>query len=112
MADRVVSSSLSADVIELLTKRGMTLAAIAEAIGVTRSFLSRVKGRSRSLTIDHLVALEAVIGEPLPLLLLRATPIEAVPKDLRPLYRSTTRVVRGYPCKTKPRTGRSSKVIS
>jgi hypothetical protein len=109
MAGRTVSSAISAHVIDLVTKRGMTLTAIARAIGVTKSFLGRVKARSRSLTIDHLVALEAVIGEPLPLLLLRATPIEAVPKDLRPLYRSTARVARGGVPKTKRQAGRSSK---
>jgi len=93
MPERVVSSGISGDVIELLISRGMTLTSIAEAIGVTKSFLSRVKARSRSLTIDHLVALEAVIGEPLPLLLLHATPMASVPERLRSLYRSTEAVL-------------------
>jgi transcriptional regulator with XRE-family HTH domain len=109
MADRTVSSAISADVIDLLTKRGMTLTAIAQAIGVTKSFLSRVKARSRSLTIDHLVALEAVVGEPLPLLLLQATPLQSVPKQLRPLYKSTERALAGEMLKVKKPARRSSK---
>lgn len=95
MAERTVSSSLSGDIIELLMRRGMTLTAIAQALGAGKSFVSRVKSRSRSLTIDHLVALEAAVGEPLPVLLLEATPIESVPPELRPLYRSTLKVVSG-----------------
>jgi hypothetical protein len=95
MCARTVSSALSADVIEFLVKGGITLTAIAATTGVTKSFLSRVKAGSRGLTIDHLVALESMVGEPLPLLLLKATPIESVPKELRPLYRSTERAVSG-----------------
>jgi transcriptional regulator with XRE-family HTH domain len=90
-----VSSAISIGVVELLLKRSMTLTSIAEAIGVTKSFLSRVKARTRSLTIDHLVTIESVVGEPLPLLLLHATPIASVPKHLRPLYRSTEAAVAG-----------------
>lgn len=109
MTDRTVSSAISADVLDLLVKRGMTLTEIATAIGVTKSFLSRVRARSRSLTIEHLAALEAAVGEPLPLLLLRATPIESVPKDLRALYRSTERALRGVSRKTKQHSRRPSK---
>jgi transcriptional regulator with XRE-family HTH domain len=86
-------ASLSSDVINLLVKRGMTLLEIAQATGTTKSFISRVKSKSRSLTIDHLIELEQTIGEPLPLLLLQATPIQSVRSDLRPLYRATLKVV-------------------
>lgn len=93
MSEGIVSSSVSANVVELLLARGMTLADIAVAIGVTKSFVSRVKSRNRGFTIDHLMALEASLGEPLPLLLLKATPIDSVPDKLKPLYRSTARVL-------------------
>lgn len=109
MVDRVVSSSLSAEVIDLLMKRGMTLTAIAEAIGVTKSFLSRVKARSRSLTIDHLMALESVVGEPLPLLLIHATPYHSVPKHLKPLYRMTEAMLRESTPKSRRATRKRSK---
>lgn len=104
MAERVVSSALSGDVIDMLCKRGMTLTEISKTIGASKSFVSRVKSRSRSLTIDHLVALESAIGEPLPLLLLRATPIDSLPPGLQPLYRSTLRAVSAG--KTAKRTTR------
>lgn len=107
MAERVISSALSGDVIDLLIRRGMTLTGIADAIGVSKSFLSRVRGRSRSLTIDHLMALEAAVGEPLPLLLLESRPLESVPAALRPLYKSTLKVVSGG---RKPAKGTRRKV--
>jgi transcriptional regulator with XRE-family HTH domain len=93
MPERFVSSRLSSDVIEFLSKRGMTLADIGAAIGATKSFISRVRSGERGLTIDHLISLEQKIGEPLPLLLLRATPIDSVRKDLRPLYRMTEKML-------------------
>jgi transcriptional regulator with XRE-family HTH domain len=109
MADRVVSSALSGDVIDLLVKRGMTLTEIALAIGTTKSFISRVKSKARSLTIDHLVALEEAVGEPLPMLLLQATPIQSVRPDLRPLYRATLKVVsEGKSTKVKRRSAKAA----
>jgi transcriptional regulator with XRE-family HTH domain len=107
MPERIVSSRLSGDLIDMLLKRGMTLTAIAESIGVTKSFLSRVKSRTRSLTVDHLMALESALGEPLPALLVEATPIESVPRDLQPLYRSTLKVLtvgRSKPAHSSRRT--------
>ncbi len=93
MPERIVSSRLSSNVIDLLCKRGMTLAEIGAAIGATKSFISRVRSGERGLTNDHLIALEQKVGEPLPLLLLRATPIESVRRDLRPLYRMTEKML-------------------
>jgi transcriptional regulator with XRE-family HTH domain len=104
MAERFVSSRLSADVVDLLCKRGMTLADIGAAIGVTKSFISRVRSGERGLTIDHLIALEQKVGEPLPLLLMRATPIDSVREDLRPLYRMTEKML--LKSTTKPRRSR------
>ena len=93
MPERLVSSRLSCDVIEFLCRRGMTLTEIGIAIGATKSFISRVRSGERGLTIDHLIALEQKVGEPLPLLLLKATPIGSVRKDLRPLYRMTEKML-------------------
>jgi transcriptional regulator with XRE-family HTH domain len=89
----MVSSRLSSDVIDFLSERRTTLTEIGAAIGATKSFISRVRSGERGLTIDHLIALEQKMGEPLPLLLLRATPIESVRKDLRPLYRMTEKML-------------------
>jgi transcriptional regulator with XRE-family HTH domain len=110
MADRVVSSALSGDVIDLLVARGMTLTQIAHATGTTKSFISRVKSRSRSLTIDHMVALEEAVGEPLPLLLLKATPLATLRPALRPLYKATLKAVSGgrAPTASRKRAARAA----
>src|SRR5829696_2951118 len=84
---------LSKGIVQMLAKRGMTLTAIADKAGVTKSFISRVNAGTRSLTLDHLSKLERAIGEPLPLMLLRSTSIDAVPKELRPLYRQTLKLI-------------------
>jgi transcriptional regulator with XRE-family HTH domain len=84
---------LSKGVVQMLVKRGMTLTAIAGQAGVTKSFISRVNAGTRSLTLDHLSKLEKAVGEPLPLMLLRSTSLETVPKELRPLYRQTLRLI-------------------
>ena len=109
MPDRVVSSALSGDVIAMLVRRGMTLTEIALATGTSKSYISRVRSKARSLTIDHLVALEQAVGEPLPLLLLQATPIQSVRPELRSLYRATLKVVSaGKPAKSKKRVRKAA----
>jgi transcriptional regulator with XRE-family HTH domain len=94
MERRTVSTSVSSDVIEYLLERGMSLSDIAANLCVTKSFISRVRSRQRSLTLDHLAALERVMGKPLPLLLMEATPKEDIPPDLLPLYEATKSVLR------------------
>ena len=97
MQRRSVSNSFSVDVVEYLLQRGMSLADIASTLGVTKSFVSRVKSRQRNLTVDHLLILERILGKPLPLLLIEATPKTEVPAHLRPLYEATKAVIRsGY----------------
>jgi transcriptional regulator with XRE-family HTH domain len=93
MANRRVSSSISARVVEHLLERGLTLEGIARLIGTTKSFLSRVKNRERSFTIDHLERLELSLAEPLPHLLIQATDVESVPDELRDIYRATKRLL-------------------
>ena len=95
MDRRTIPTRVSADVVQyLMTHRDMSLSDIADVLGVTKSFISRVKSRQRSLTVDHLMALERVVGRPLPLLLMEATPREDIPPDLLPLYEATKAVLR------------------
>jgi transcriptional regulator with XRE-family HTH domain len=94
MERRTVSTRVSADVIEYLISQGSSLAQIASVLGVTKSFISRVRSRQRSLTLDHLAMLEDFAGRPLPLLLIEATPELDVPPNLRPLYEATKSVLR------------------
>ena len=71
MSDRrTVSSTLSADIVEHLRKRGFKQAKIARILGVTEGYISLVKSRDRSLTLDHLQRLSDELSLPLGALLL------------------------------------------
>jgi transcriptional regulator with XRE-family HTH domain len=87
-------SEISAGFVQLLVKRGHTLTAIAKMAGVTKSFISRVNAGTRSLTLDHLAKLETAVGEPLPWLWLESIPLKSIPKELRPLYDMTKKMVK------------------
>lgn len=79
-------SAISAHIVRHLRDQGMTLKEIGALMGVKESFVSRVRHRQRSFTLDHLTKLETALGKPLPAILVHATPVESVPKKLRPLY--------------------------
>lgn len=90
---KTISQRLSSDIIAMLLNRGFNAARIGAMLGVTKSFISRVKSGQRSLTLEHLAALEAEIGEPMPYLLIKSTPLEEVKPELRPLYRATLKLL-------------------
>lgn len=74
MADRrTASSSLSAAVINYLRGNGHTQADIARMLGVSEGFVSLVKSKERSLTIDHLELLAHAMSVPLGALLIAVT---------------------------------------
>jgi len=93
MKEPAVSSRISRDVVNLLVSRGMTLTQIARTLGVTKSYISRVKAGTRNLTLDHLARLEEELGESLPVLLIKAVPRETVSPALWPLYESTLKLL-------------------
>lgn len=71
MTDRhTVSSTLSADVIAYLIRKRFTQVKIARMLGVTEGYISLVKSRERSLTLDHLQRLSDKLSLPLGALLL------------------------------------------
>jgi transcriptional regulator with XRE-family HTH domain len=88
MTKPAVSTRISRDVVNLLVSRGMTLTRIAQTLGVTKSYVSRVKAGTRNFTLDHLARLEMELGESLPVLLIKAVPRETVSPALWPLYQS------------------------
>jgi hypothetical protein len=53
---------------------------------LSESFISRVRKKQRSFTLDHLVKLEQATGRALPVILLEATEPSSVPDELRPIY--------------------------
>lgn len=76
-----VSSTLSADVIGYLRERGYKQADLAKMLGVTEGFVSLVKTRERSLTLDHLELLAESVSMPLGALLLAVSTPKKKPAD-------------------------------
>src|SRR4051794_22505037 len=74
MQRRILSSSLSARVIQFLRRRGHSQARIARMLGVSESFISLVKSKERSLTLDHIERLATSLAIPLGALMLAVTP--------------------------------------
>ncbi len=90
---RQIEANLSADLVKHLQSRGMTLRQIADSMGLSESFISRVAHKKRSLTIEHLLRLQEAIDRPLPLLLLEATTPDSVPQQLAPVYEKAREVL-------------------
>lgn len=84
---RKVSSDVSAAVIAyLLREKRMTQEELADVLEVSPAFISRVRTGERSLTIDHLTALEAITGVPMGALLLAAVPLPAPTQKMKKLH--------------------------
>jgi transcriptional regulator with XRE-family HTH domain len=73
---RKVSSDISASLTEyVLARSGLTQEQFAETLEVSPAFISRVRTRERSFTIDHLQAIQQIMGVPLGALLIAAVPL-------------------------------------
>jgi transcriptional regulator with XRE-family HTH domain len=88
-----IEANLSADLVKYLQAQGMTLRQIADTMGLSESFISRVARKKRGLTIEHLLRLQEAIDKPLPLLLLEATSQDSVLAPLAPLYEKAREVL-------------------
>ena len=93
MSEATVSNQTSREVVDLLVARGISASRIAGLLRVSRSYISRVKAGTRSLTLDHLATLEAELRIPVPLLLMEAIPRARVSPKLRPLYDATVKLL-------------------
>ena len=94
MADRRnVSSPLSARIIEYLRERGHTQAQIARMLRVSEGFVSLVKSKDRSLTIDHLELLSEALSVPLGALLLAVTQRPKARGETRKLFKLSEQVI-------------------
>lgn len=87
-------TTISAGIVRLLVQRGYSLTRIANMLGLSKSYISRVHSGQRSLTLDHLTLLERKTGEPLPFLFLKSIPIKSVAPELRPLYRAAWKMAK------------------
>ncbi len=81
-----VYPTLSSDIVKYLQEQGLTLRKVGELLGLSESFISRVRKKERSFTLDHLVKLEQATGRALPVILSEATAPDSVPDELRPIY--------------------------
>jgi predicted XRE-type DNA-binding protein len=85
-------TSLSANLVAMLKSRHMSYVQIGELLGVHKSFISQVASSKKNFTIDHLVQLEQKLGEPLPILLLKATQKEKLSEGMKHLYNKALQV--------------------
>lgn len=92
---RTASTSLSAKVIRYLRDKGHTQAQIAKMLHVSEGYISLVKHRERSLTLDHLDLLAAALRVPLGALLIATLkPRRKISKQSRERYDAITRLIR------------------
>ena len=91
---RTASTSLSAKVIEYLRRQGYSQADVARMLHVSEGYVSLVKHRERSLTIDHFELLASTLRMPLGAFLLAVTPPPRKPdKRQKQIYEVTARLV-------------------
>ena len=95
MSDRrSVSSSLSAQIVHYLRKRGHKQAEIARMLGVSEGFVSLVKSKERSLTLDHLGLLCEAMSVPLGAFLLAVTEPPKGTKDVKKLFSLSAQIMK------------------
>lgn len=70
----------------VLREKQLTQEQLADALEVSPAFVSRVRTGERSLTIDHLTALEGITGVPLGALLLAAVPLREPKGKMKKLH--------------------------
>src|SRR5436309_3512451 len=91
---RIASTGLSSDVLSYLLQRGRSQAKVARLLGVTEGYISLVKSKQRSLTLEHLVTLADRIGMPLGEMLIQATDRPAKSKKEQEMLDGTAKVMR------------------
>jgi len=91
---RTLTSSLSGEVLRWLLARGHTQVEVARLLGVSESFISLVKSRERSFTIDHIQALADALNIPLGALLIQITERETKDPKTRAFMHSTAKIMR------------------
>lgn len=79
-----LSSRFSSEILNYLIQT-MSHEQIEEIIDTKESFLDMVHQGERSLTMDHLIAIEEFLGKPLPVILLEARK-KSVPQKLKNQY--------------------------
>jgi predicted transcriptional regulator len=91
---RILSSSLSARIIEYLLKRGHSQAKIAHMLGVSQGFVSLVKSRERGLTLDHIERLSLELSVPAGAFLLAVVKPRKANKRAKEFFESSEKIIR------------------
>ena len=92
---RTASTSLSANIIRYLRGKGHTQAQIAKMLHVSEGYVSLVKHRERSLTLNHLELLAAALRVPLGALLIATMkPPRNSSKQSKERMEAATRLIR------------------
>lgn len=87
MEKKMKSSTVSSGVVRYLVSGGYTQKQLAEILRVDTSYISHVIKGNRNLIVTDLERLAKEERLTLPELLARATPVDAVPKELRDGYK-------------------------
>lgn len=90
---RTLSSSLSGEVLKWLIARGYSQVELAQLLGVSEAFISLVKSRERSLTLDHLEALSDAMKIPLGAMMIQVTQRELKDSGNKELVEATDRLI-------------------
>jgi transcriptional regulator with XRE-family HTH domain len=102
MSDRrSVSSSLSSQLIQYLRKRGHSQADIARMLRVSEGFISLVKSKDRSLTLDHVEMLADAMSVPLGALLMAATEPRRGAKGEKEFFALSSRIMKNADSATR-----------
>ncbi len=87
-SDVVPEVALAADIVEHLeNQKGMSLAAIARLLGVSRAHVTRIKRREKALSMRTLFKLEEKLGVPLPKLFVEIDRTRPKAEDMQEEYR-------------------------
>lgn len=89
-------TTYSQGAIRVLVDRGFSLTEIAKMLGVSKSYISRVKMGSRSFTLDHLERLQEKCGEQIPLLILESVPRKSIAAKNLPLFDAAMKLARNW----------------
>jgi transcriptional regulator with XRE-family HTH domain len=81
-------------VIQYLRDQGYTQARIAKMLHVTEGFVTLVKNRERSLTLDHFELLASALSMPVGALMIAVSTPTKVTGKSKPFYDRTARILR------------------
>ncbi|MCK4793238.1 MAG: hypothetical protein KAV87_56430 [Desulfobacteraceae bacterium] len=98
MKNKTVSTSFSTFVMNCLqiNGKGFTIKKIAHIIEENQDLVERIRNGQQGFKINHLLKIEKISKEPLPLMLLREIEKGRIPREEVNAYKNLCRVVAAY----------------